>query len=463
MLRRVAGEPRPAPAPAAWVVLFPRTPPTAPPPQAATNLALHEARFLVRGGYSIAPLPPLLVVGGGLYFEARAHERPPRAAVLAVHNNFLIGMAKKVARFKENGLWLVDDNHRAKGHLEETITARDVAAVAAELSPGVPDAAVADGALLQARLYGKADAPADGLTVYASGKHLHARVVVVISYGDRPWFEPLVLPRVLQYATRVGADVAVVRGAACAAAGASPVHERECAQRAKLAAARAALGLWKRAALLDDTCLVRADAPDLFDATPAAAVGAVAHDWRSTPDPDRARLLALSALREGGPPLMAAANAAAGAPWYNTGVLVLTAAHHRAPLLTPLPAAVDDRLHGDQGVLNARVLAHAGAEFHDLGWRFNWLGSWHTANADKAPGPVDDAWVVHATTGLTAYGVDREEFLRALDLRWRPMGHPDCQNRATDREQRRRGNERQCSGEWAPDWCGSEGPGLDCL
>jgi hypothetical protein len=80
----------------------------------------------VRGGYSIAPLPPLLVVGGGLYFEARAHERPPRAAVLAVHNNFLIGMAKKVARFKENGLWLVDDNHGAgaNGHPEGTITAR---------------------------------------------------------------------------------------------------------------------------------------------------------------------------------------------------------------------------------------------------------------------------------------------------------------------------------------------------
>lgn len=44
-------------------------------------------------------------------------------------------------------------------------------------------------------------------------RHNGTRVVATVSLGERPWVEPLVLPRLKDFAAKVGADLIVVRGA----------------------------------------------------------------------------------------------------------------------------------------------------------------------------------------------------------------------------------------------------------
>ena len=92
--------------------------------QSATNIVLFEKRW--RYGISnmtVAVLDPLLFPSGGIYFRTNEHQRHGVTPAL-VHNNYVIGRNKKIARFKEHGLWLLEDGFKSKtltGHSFTTL------------------------------------------------------------------------------------------------------------------------------------------------------------------------------------------------------------------------------------------------------------------------------------------------------------------------------------------------------
>jgi hypothetical protein len=259
------------------------------------------------------------------------------------------------------------------------------------------------------------------------------RLVVVVSLGLRPWVEPLVLPRLRAYAARVSADLLLLRALPrCSAGG----DGNGCAKLAKLRAAHAALtphpeeawslGRYGRVAVVDDTILLRADAPNVFAMVPPAGVGATVEDARVRPAAESATLSRLALLKEAGTAadelllssdtldtlvasgrltlpscvsqrLRDPAEPADDRRFFNSGLLVLSSAH--ACLLANLPLAVDLVVLWDQGLVNARRRL-AGAPLHDLGLTLNWVGSFNGSNAHQRPCDAADAFAVHATTGV---------------------------------------------------------------
>ena len=223
----------------------------------------------------------------------------------------------------------------------------------------------------------------------------------------------------------------VVRESSCVDAGAGPRFFRRgppetppragdyatfdvCAKRHKLVALRDALAHWSRVLLLDDTVAVRADAPDVFGLVPAVAVGATVEDARVRPEAEAARALDLARARYG-------VERPGDGRWFNSGVVVASWAH--ASLVARLPAVPLDRaLHWDQGFLNAMRVAYE-APLADLGYAFNYVGSFLTANAASRPfeSPAD-AFFVHGTTGLLLPPAERAAFLANVSDAWAARG-----------------------------------------
>ena len=167
---------------------------------------------------------------------------------------------------------------------------------------------------------------------------------------------------------------------------------------------------------LDDTAIVRKDAPNLFNLVPTGSVGATVENDRST-DPAKASWMLAEARRRYGDGGSAVRD---GARWWNSGVVVADSQHADA-LVGNVPEEVDDELHGDQGVLNAR-LEGSGLPLFDLGWAWNWVGGFATYNAENRPMEPEEAWICHATTGLTVAGVNRTEWIEELDSMWAERG-----------------------------------------
>jgi hypothetical protein len=105
------------------------------------------------------------------------------------------------------------------------------------------------------------------------------RAIVVVSIGDRPWLEAS-LSTIRPYAGKCGADLVVKRdlpGAALATIESMPEkpgRPNKAAYACKTYFAWEVLsGGYDRVLMLDDTCCVAADAPDIFDATPREHMG----------------------------------------------------------------------------------------------------------------------------------------------------------------------------------------------
>jgi hypothetical protein len=228
--------------------------------QAATNLVLHERFFRDACNISVEVWDPLVVPGGGLFYEGPLNnDRGPliRADPVLAHNNFLVGEAKKLERFEAFGMWyaaypasFTDALRRsAPAHVCKTLEVLGV----------IPEArSIEDVVFVQGRTV---------LHVHDACA-LKERVVAVASLGARPWVATL-LPRVARYAKRVDADLLVAGDASRCY-----VHDEGdngCAKAFKLIVLRSALRRYKRVLLLDDTVVVRTRRPQ-FNASMASRV-----------------------------------------------------------------------------------------------------------------------------------------------------------------------------------------------
>ncbi|KAJ8610100.1 hypothetical protein CTAYLR_007106, partial [Chrysophaeum taylorii] len=365
--------------------------------QAATNLVLFEQRFRDGPPATVSLLEPTIFPAGGLFFETDRYS--PRA-VLA-HNNFLVGEAAKVARFERRGLWFASSQ---PDHVRREFSRRSDACRLASLLVG--------GARPQRRPLGSA-ADLRGNVVLAADPSLcdaASRAVAVVSLGHRPWFLPHLAPRIVHYARRAGdADVVFLGDYAACATDA-------CAKRQKLLLATHALNIYERLLLIDDTVAIRRDAPDIFELVPPLALGATLEDVRIRASAEAQTLLALSRLAHDPD---ADLGVTSDASWFNSGVLVLSWLH--VPLLADPPLALDPALYWDQAYVNA-MRARYDVPVATLGYRYNYLGSFETANRDNAPFPARDAYFVHATTGLLMSPADRTAYLRNITRDWGDRG-----------------------------------------
>ena len=422
--------------------------------QSATNLAIHEARWR-QGlrGLSLSVLSPLRWPTGGVYFTLGEPARRGITPVL-VHNNYLIGHAAKVSRFRDHGLWLVDDS-------SPTATLCGATALLPPLLQGAAAQAVLGEPMEACPLVGGCRAtPSSNVLWFHPCPVDERRLLVVVSLGDRPWVGPLVLPRLRRYAATTRSDLLFVATLhRCTGPG---IDGNACAKRAKLEAAAAALaplpaapiscqGLcgYSRVAVVDDTMLFRSDAPDVFDLVPAPAVGAAVEDSSVRTPEATAYLARLAVLQLAGPSAdellldfsggndgidtliasgalapLGCAQASEAVPddarFFNSGFLVLSAAHHC--LVSGLSGMdLDFVVLWDQGLLNARRRL-AKIPLYDLGLRLNWLGSFNGTNSHRRPCDLGDAFAVHATTGLPSFGSGRLDFLTYVDKLWASSG-----------------------------------------
>ncbi|MFW5642261.1 MAG: hypothetical protein ACOCY0_05800, partial [Roseicyclus sp.] len=105
------------------------------------------------------------------------------------------------------------------------------------------------------------------------------RAIVVVSIGNRPWLDAS-LSTIRPYAETCGADLLVRRDLPDGALAkirtmpAKPGRPNKAAYACKTYFAWEALSDgYDRVLMLDDTCCVAADAPDIFDATPRGHLG----------------------------------------------------------------------------------------------------------------------------------------------------------------------------------------------
>ena len=221
-------------------------------------------------------------------------------------------------------------------------------------------------------------------------------------------------------AGRVAADLVVVAESACVDAG-DYVTFDVCAKKHKLVALRDVLSHWERALLLDDTVAVRGDAPDVFALVPTLALGATVEDTRVRPAAEAAAALRLACARYGVADPDGDDGGDARPEWFNSGVLVASWVH--LALVARLPRGKLDRaLHWDQGFLNA-MRRKFRVPLVDLGYAFNYVGSFLTSNARHRPlDAPTDAFFVHGTTGLLMAPPDRDAFLRGVADAWAARG-----------------------------------------
>ena len=153
------------------------------------------------------------------------------------------------------------------------------------------------------------------------------------------------------------------------------------------------------------------DSPNLFHRVPVTDIGATIEDTRVRPAVENEAFVAMSCLKYG--------VAAMDDKWWNSGVLLLSSEH--IPLLEDIPRDMDPLILWDQGFLNAR--RHSlGLEVHNLGYEYNYLGSFNGSNQRLRPFDVADAFMVHGTTGLPDYGKDRSAFFTWVASVWGDVG-----------------------------------------
>ena len=193
--------------------------------------------------------------------------------------------------------------------------------------------------------------------------------------------------------------------------------------------------------LLDDTTLIRGDTPDLFSAVPPSAIGAVVES-RTREFQENVALVANMCSFYGVAP-----NPAFDDVVINSGVLLTSSKHHYNLLFGPgtpyksHETPINGHIYGDQAYVNAMLhtsLYDFPSQLLNLGFGYNYIGSFENINRRKVSFASKDAYVVHATTGVllskisTEGGYDRyiladgmetvnvrANYLKELDKAWR--------------------------------------------
>ena len=111
--------------------------------------------------------------------------------------------------------------------------------------------------------------------------------------------------------------------------------------------------------------------------------------------------------------------------WFNSGVLVVSWPHLGMVETLPPWDTFERVLHWDQGYLNAMRLKYE-VPLVDLGYAFNWVGSFHSTNAKTRRFPAFDAFFVHGTTGLFLPHLERGEYLVNVSRAWDLVGLHEC-------------------------------------
>jgi|MDSY01.2.fsa_nt_gb hypothetical protein len=483
--------------------------------QSATNLVLFESRWRDGiAGLTVAPMDPLLYPSGGIFFKTSEHVRRGIAPVL-VHNNYLIGLDKKIARFRNRRLWFLDGN----GEGAALSALRGFLCGSREMES---ESGVSSWRWLQARqqrqtrrihrlkAFLRAQLSVMELTgVRLSGNVRHRsspqyasnvffehpcgasidrrHLIIVVSLGERPWFPTFTLPRLQDYAGKIGSDLLVLQELSyCHRGEHRSTALNGCAKSAKLFTAAAALSKkdmtiadghgFDRVTIVDDTMIFRRDSPDVFELVPPCSLGASvegkavrsleaqnaitrmsllryaetikgvasSHIESGAEDillhcsqGDIEEMVSIGALTFGGHvqeviirDISSSSNqdsscvhdkARFDPRWFNSGLLVLSTRHRELLEYKDAEKKVDFVLLWDQGIINAkrRLL---GVPLFDLGYNFNWVGSFNGSNAKRRPFDATDAYAAHATTGLPGFGRERMGFLADISTVWSDRG-----------------------------------------
>jgi len=328
------------------------------------------------------------------------------------HNNFILGHDNKLNRFKERGLWFSQshDTNRYMIHRPPVPICTLNQVHIDQAKPIVIDSLdrvlYSVNPILNSTFLWTMDPVFCKRSKYA---------LTLVSIGQRPWAQ-LLFQRIARYAKRLNADVlGLCRLPQLIDYSNEKFNVDSLAKRAKLILAAETLSLYERVLVLDDTVVVRRDTPDLFQIVPPLAIGATIEDDRIRPQSQSKKLLALAKLRHG---YASSENDDQNSLfyWFNTGVLVLSWLH--IPLLAnPPPLDLDRLLFWDQGFLNAQVNAFR-IPIYNLGYRFNFVGSFFTTNFDKAPFSAIDAYLIHGTTGLLMNLQSRSHFFSNISETW---------------------------------------------
>ena len=217
------------------------------------------------------------------------------------------------------------------------------------------------------------------------------RAVLVLSVGERPWFNTLE-PSIRAYSDRVRATLRIERRQSLndedrrRLGFLGAIDLRSACNFLKILLLRDALATHSQALLLDDSCFVTPSCPDLFDAYPEAGLAAA-------PDGGEQGRRALPGSV------------------YNCGVLVASSA--LLPFLDGFESeyARQGRPGNEMSLLN-RAIGEDRARCMPLDPRFNWVGSQITEQCLEQ----GDAWIYHLTSYL--HDVQRVEYAARLAQRF---------------------------------------------
>ncbi|KAF2582256.1 hypothetical protein F2Q68_00002506 [Brassica cretica] len=71
----------------------------------------HDAYFMDdMTAVDLYLLPQAAFPTGGLYFKNKTWVKDTKGKHVIIHNNYIVGFEKKIKRFRDYGLWLVDDH-----------------------------------------------------------------------------------------------------------------------------------------------------------------------------------------------------------------------------------------------------------------------------------------------------------------------------------------------------------------
>ena len=187
---------------------------------------------------------------------------------------------------------------------------------------------------------------------------------------------------------------------------------------------------YERVLLVDDTILIRGDTPDVFELVPKEAMGGTVEG----PELGRTAELSRSIVQDmcdwfGLPYNPLHAN---GVFLVNSGFLLFSSEdRHRQRFFDVVNVEeLDLPLHmwGDQAYINAALNSND-VPFFDLGYAYNYVGSFETTRRGAVDIRAEEAFVVHATTGIgqgtrneKESSDKREEFLRRIDMIWKEKG-----------------------------------------
>ncbi|KAE8679542.1 UDP-D-xylose:L-fucose alpha-1,3-D-xylosyltransferase 1 [Hibiscus syriacus] len=72
--------------------------------------AFNWALLKTAGVVDLYLLPQAAFPTGGLYFKNNTWVQQTKGMHVIIHNNYILGFEKKIKRFRDHGLWLVDDH-----------------------------------------------------------------------------------------------------------------------------------------------------------------------------------------------------------------------------------------------------------------------------------------------------------------------------------------------------------------